>query len=88
MPRHEFQPGRLVTGLFLTLTGVLYVGDAGGLWKTPWFAVVPLVGIGLWLAGAAAITTRTVRRRRRRRASSGQSAGVGSATGSGPPQGS
>lgn len=87
MPRHEFQPGRLVTGLVLTLTGVLYVGDAGNLWHTPWFAVIPLVGVGLWLAGAAAVTARTVRRRRRRRAS-GPSAGAGAAANGGPPQGS
>ncbi|MFF9089473.1 hypothetical protein ACF1BE_24215 [Streptomyces sp. NPDC014991] len=63
MLRHEFQPGKLVAGLFLTATGALYAGDAGGLWDTPWFAVVPLVLGGLCLAGIAAVLTRGIRRR-------------------------
>ncbi|POX62264.1 hypothetical protein C3492_18660 [Streptomyces sp. Ru62] len=63
MLRHEFQPGKLVAGLFLTATGVAFAGDAGGLWETPWFAVVPLVVGGLCLAGAAAALTRGIRRR-------------------------
>ncbi|MEU6063080.1 MULTISPECIES: hypothetical protein [Streptomyces] len=60
MLRHEFQPGRLVAGLFLTVTGVVYAGDAGGLWETPWFVAVPLVVGGLCLAGAAAALTRLI----------------------------
>jgi drug/metabolite transporter (DMT)-like permease len=63
--RHEFQPGKLVAGLFLALAGVVYAGDAGGLWDTPWFAIFPLVVGGLCLAGAVAFLTRTLRRRRR-----------------------
>ncbi|MET8563589.1 hypothetical protein ABZV75_24505 [Streptomyces flaveolus] len=63
MLRHEFQPGKLVAGLFLTATAVAFVGDAGGLWETPWFAVVPLVVGGLCLAGATAALTRGIRRR-------------------------
>ncbi|MFG3205969.1 hypothetical protein [Streptomyces sp. NPDC048192] len=63
MLRHEFQPGKLVAGLFLTATGVLYAGDAGGLWETPWFAGVPLVVGGLFLAGATAAVARGIRRR-------------------------
>jgi membrane protein implicated in regulation of membrane protease activity len=65
--RHEFQPGKLVAGLFLTLAGVIYAGDAGGLWETPWFAVIPLVVVGLFLAGTVALVTRSVRRRRKAR---------------------
>ncbi|QNP70688.1 hypothetical protein IAG44_15455 [Streptomyces roseirectus] len=64
MPRHEFRPGRLLAGLFFALTGTIYAGDAGGLWETPWFAVIPLVLFGLVLAGVAGATARTVRRRR------------------------
>ncbi|MEU2062257.1 hypothetical protein [Streptomyces sp. NPDC013455] len=64
MLRHEFQPGKLVAGLFLTVTGALYAGDAGGLWETPWFLVPPLVVGGLCLAGATALLTRGIRRRR------------------------
>lgn len=63
MLRHEFQPGRLVAGLFLTATGALFAGDAGGLWETPWVAVVPLVVGGLWLAGVTAAVARGIRRR-------------------------
>ncbi|MEU0251371.1 hypothetical protein ABZ299_02280 [Streptomyces sp. NPDC006184] len=63
MLRHEFQPGKLVAGLFLTATGAVYAGDAGGLWDTPWFAVVPLVVGGLCLAGITAVLTRGIRRR-------------------------
>ncbi|MFF3329338.1 hypothetical protein ACFYWX_07180 [Streptomyces sp. NPDC002888] len=65
MLRHEFQPGRLVAGTFLTLAGVLYAGDAGGLWDTPWFVVIPVVTGGLCLAGAVSFLTRGIRRRRR-----------------------
>ncbi|ELS55645.1 hypothetical protein [Streptomyces viridochromogenes] len=64
MLRHEFQPGRLVAGTVLTLAGIIYAGDAGGTWETPWFAVIPLVVGGLFLAGAVALLTRRIRRRR------------------------
>ncbi|MFE7859970.1 hypothetical protein ACIRP3_21055 [Streptomyces sp. NPDC101209] len=64
MLRHEFQPGRLVAGCFLALAGVVYAGDAGGAWETPWFAVIPLVVGGLFLAGVVGLIGRGVRRRR------------------------
>ncbi|GGX38436.1 hypothetical protein [Streptomyces fructofermentans] len=66
MLRHEFQPGRLVAGGFLTLAGGLYAGDAGGLWDTPWFAVIPLVVGGLCLAALAGTVAQAVRGRRRK----------------------
>ncbi|WP_055617224.1 hypothetical protein [Streptomyces phaeochromogenes] len=66
MARHEFQPGRLVAGLFLTLTAVVYAGDAGDAWDTPWFVVIPLVTVGLCLAAAAGTLSHAMRRRRRR----------------------
>ncbi|MFD5447740.1 hypothetical protein ACWDTR_06285 [Streptomyces sp. NPDC003470] len=65
MLRHDFQPGRLVAGAFLTLAGVIYAGDAGGLWETPWFVIVPVVSGGLGLAGAVGVVAREARRRRR-----------------------
>ncbi|MDQ0775043.1 hypothetical protein [Streptomyces aurantiacus] len=65
MPRHEFQPGRLVAGFFLTLTGVIYAGDAGDLWETPWFTVIPLVAGGLCLAAVAGSLAHGIRRHRR-----------------------
>ena len=72
MPRHEFQPGRLVAGVFLTLTGVVYAGDAGGLWDTPWFVVIPLVTGGLCLAAAAGALAHGIRRRHRRMLRTGE----------------
>ncbi|MCE0447481.1 hypothetical protein LT493_34780 [Streptomyces tricolor] len=53
----------MVAGLFLTATGVVYAGEAGGLWDVPWFVVVPLVVGGLCLAGATATLTRGIRGR-------------------------
>ncbi|MDG9722355.1 MULTISPECIES: hypothetical protein [unclassified Streptomyces] len=64
MLRHRFQPGRLVAGFFLTLAGVIYAGDAGGLWDTPWFVVIPVVVGGLCTAGAVGVCARAVHRRR------------------------
>ncbi|WP_030233571.1 MULTISPECIES: hypothetical protein [unclassified Streptomyces] len=64
MLRHEFQPGKLLGGAVLTLVGVLYAGDAGGAWETPWFVAIPLVAGGLCLAGAVAFVTGRVHRRR------------------------
>ncbi|MEU9354300.1 hypothetical protein AB0D65_25830 [Streptomyces griseoloalbus] len=64
MLRHEFQPGRLVAGLFLTLAAVIHAGDAGGAWETPWFVVIPVVTGGLCLAGAVGFLTGLIRRRR------------------------
>lgn len=64
MLRHEFQPGKLVAGFFLTVAGVIYAGDAGGAWETPWFVVIPVVTGGLCLAGAVAFLTHGLRRRR------------------------
>ncbi|MGW0080457.1 hypothetical protein [Streptomyces sp. NPDC003393] len=67
MLRHEFQPGKLVGGVFLVAAGVVYAGDARGLWQTPWFVGVPLVVGGLCLAGVVAGLNAAVRRRRRAR---------------------
>ncbi|MGW7282242.1 hypothetical protein ACWGIV_28930 [Streptomyces sp. NPDC054844] len=64
MLRHRFQPGRLVAGCFLTLAGVVYAGDAGGLWETPWFVLIPLVVGGLCTAGAVGVLAQVVHRRR------------------------
>ncbi|MEY7976566.1 hypothetical protein AB8O53_09565 [Streptomyces pilosus] len=63
MLRHEFQPGRLVTGVVLTVAAVVYAGDAGGAWNTPWFVMIPLVTGGLCLAGAVGSLTGRLRRR-------------------------
>lgn len=64
MLRHDVQPGKLVAGFFLTLTAIVYAGDAGGAWETPWFVAIPLVIGGLGLAGATAFLTYAIRRHR------------------------
>jgi len=61
--RHEFQPGRLVAGVVLLLTGLLYAGDARGEWDIPWFTLIPVVTGGLCLAGALGVLARLIRRR-------------------------
>jgi ABC-type uncharacterized transport system permease subunit len=73
VPCHEFQPGKLIAGCFLALAGVVYAGDAGGLWETPWFAVIPIVTGGLCLAGGVGLLTSALRRRRSARAERGPS---------------
>ncbi|MFH8804465.1 hypothetical protein ACH4F6_33650 [Streptomyces sp. NPDC017936] len=65
MLRHEFRPGRLVAGAAFALAGVVYAGAAGGLWETPWFALIPMIVGGLCLAGATGALARLVRGRRR-----------------------
>ncbi|MFJ4687734.1 hypothetical protein ACIQNG_01780 [Streptomyces sp. NPDC091377] len=64
MLRHEFQPGKLVAGVMVFLTGLVYVGDAGGAWDTPWFVTIPLIVGGLFLAGAVGVLSGSIRRRR------------------------
>ncbi|GAA4140404.1 hypothetical protein KBZ00_21145 [Streptomyces sp. RK31] len=71
MLRHEFQPGRLIAGAALVAAAVIYGGDAGEAWETPWFVVIPLVVGGLFLAGAVGAVTGLVRRRRVRPAPEG-----------------
>ncbi|CAL9447446.1 hypothetical protein [Streptomyces sp. enrichment culture] len=65
MPGHEFQPGKLVAGATLVAAAVLFLGDSGGAWETPWFVLFPVVGGGLCLAGSVALVTGRIRRRRR-----------------------
>ncbi|MER6155035.1 hypothetical protein ABT147_05745 [Streptomyces sp. NPDC001868] len=80
MLRHEFRPGKLIAGLFLTAAGVVYLGDAGNAWETPWFVVIPLVVGGLCLAGAVGSLNHAVRGRR----AAGRTGPAGSAGPTGP----
>ncbi|OAH16240.1 hypothetical protein [Streptomyces jeddahensis] len=66
MLRHEFQPGKLVAGAFLLAAGVAYLGDARGAWETPWYAIIPIVVVGLFLAAVTTGMTYAVRRSRRK----------------------
>lgn len=65
MLRHEFQPGKLIAGIFVSIAGITGMGDARDAWETPWFAVIPLLMFGLALAGAVALLTGAIRRRTR-----------------------
>ena len=62
MLRHEFRPGRLTAGIFLTSAGVVYLGDASGAWEAPWFAIVPMVVGGLCLAAVTGMVTSAIHR--------------------------
>lgn len=64
MARHEFQPGKLIVGLFLTAAGAVFIGDAAGAWETPWFVAIPVVVGGTCLGGAAGTVARHLRRNR------------------------
>ncbi|AJE85048.1 hypothetical protein SLNWT_4672 [Streptomyces albus] len=66
--RHDFGPGKLLAGLVLLTTALLYLGDAATWWHLPWYAVLPLVCGGLFLSAAVAVVGVGVRRRGRRRA--------------------
>ncbi|WP_333739806.1 hypothetical protein [Streptomyces sp. IBSBF 2806] len=66
MLRHEFRPGRLVAGASFVLAGVIFAGDAGGLWEAQWFVMIPVVVAGLCLAGVTGAVAGSVRRRRGR----------------------
>lgn len=70
MLRHEFQPGKLVAGVFLLGTGIAYTGDAGDAWETPPLVLIPVVVFGLVLGAVATAVGYNVRRRRSARAAS------------------
>ncbi|MER5475429.1 hypothetical protein ABT026_00365 [Streptomyces sp. NPDC002734] len=65
MWRHEFQPGRCISGLVLVTAGVLYTGDAAGEWEVPWFVAIPLVAVGFFFAAVAGLTAHLIRGARR-----------------------
>jgi hypothetical protein len=67
VPRHDFQPGKLVAGVFLLGAAITFGGDARGLWSVPWFAMVPIVASGLSLAAATGTINKALRHRRGRR---------------------
>lgn len=76
MPRHEsaqgpgraflhgFRPATMIAGLCVLATALLYGGDAGGAWHTPWWVAFPLVFGGLCVAGTVAALHYGMRRRR------------------------
>ncbi|WP_329380486.1 hypothetical protein OG625_15020 [Streptomyces sp. NBC_01351] len=69
MPRHEFQPGRLLAGIVLLTAGIVYLLDASGEADVPWFLVIPMAVGGLCLSSLVGMVTYAVRRDRRDRIS-------------------
>ncbi|ALC21407.1 hypothetical protein ACH46N_20960 [Streptomyces pristinaespiralis] len=61
--RHGFRPARFVAGLCVLTAALLYGGDAGGAWHTPWWVAFPVVVGGFVLAGVVAAVHYGVRRR-------------------------
>ncbi len=61
---HPFQPGRMVLGLAMGGVALAYGGEAAGWWDTEWYAAIPIVVLGLFLASVAGIIAYAVRRRR------------------------
>lgn len=87
MLRHEFQPGKLIAGIFVSIAGITYAGDARDAWETPWFAVIPLLVFGLALASAVALLTGALRRRTRVRRAAAPTGNTAEPTGpSRPPE--
>lgn len=66
MLRHDFQPGKLVTGVTLLAAAALYLGDASDAWRLSWWVGIPVIAGGLALAVVAAAAGYGVRRRRSR----------------------
>ncbi|MET9799378.1 hypothetical protein [Streptomyces sp. NPDC006368] len=79
---HEFRPGRLIAGATGLAIAAVYAGDAAGSWDAPWYAVLPLLSAGLFLAGAATWVGYRLRRRRARAASTESTDAPASTSGS------
>ncbi|GLF97647.1 hypothetical protein [Streptomyces yaizuensis] len=61
---HRLQPGRLIVGLTALVLSLMFGGDAAGFWTTPGWAVFPVGGTGLVVAGSVSGAVYSVRRRR------------------------
>jgi hypothetical protein len=70
--RHEFLPGRAVLGLTLLGTVAVYAADEANAWDTPWWALIPVLFCGLFVAAAAGLIGYGIRRRRRARIASSE----------------
>ncbi|MGP4003118.1 hypothetical protein [Streptomyces sp. 8N706] len=65
MRGHEFEPGKLIAGIVLLVAAVIRALDAAGEWETPVWVLVPVVVVGLSLAGLASFLSYAYTARRR-----------------------
>lgn len=67
MNRHRFEPARLLLGVLLAGTALMYVMDALGEWRVPAWLLPAVVPAALLASALTAWATFLVRRRLRRR---------------------
>ncbi|MEW1888655.1 hypothetical protein [Streptomyces sp. NPDC085659] len=73
MPRHEFRPGRAVSGLVMLALAAGYATDAAGAWDAPPQFFIALFSGGLWTAAWVTWIGYRIRRRRAVRSASSES---------------
>ncbi|MDK0521625.1 hypothetical protein OCT49_21660 [Streptomyces sp. ML-6] len=76
MLRHEFRPGRAVTGVVVLALAAGYAADAAGSWNASWTFFFPLFFGGLWLAATVTWVNYMIRRRRDARRASAENVGA------------
>ncbi|GHC58939.1 hypothetical protein [Streptomyces cinnamoneus] len=81
MPRHEFDPGRLVLGLVMLGGCLAYLAAARGWWHFPSYVLLPVMVAGLCAAGVVSFLAYVLRRRRGRAADPDDRTGHTSHTG-------
>ncbi|WP_415952434.1 hypothetical protein [Streptomyces sp. KLOTTS4A1] len=74
---HPFRPGRLILGLAMGAVALAYGGEVAGWWETEWFAAIPIVVLGLFLASVAGTITYLVGHRRGARGGGGRDGAAG-----------
>lgn len=53
-----------MAGTALIAAGVIALGNTAGVWKTPWYVIIPVVNGGLCLAAVTGLLARAIRRDR------------------------
>ncbi|MDT3398575.1 hypothetical protein RKE29_18300 [Streptomyces sp. B1866] len=66
MRRHTFEPGKLTAGLVVLATTAVWALDAADRWHVSSVVVLPVVPVGLCVAGLVSAVAYRIRRRRER----------------------